>query len=207
MAGLTLAVSSLLFFAWLSEEVMENDTARFDASVRSLIYRNSTPLLTRAMHAASAVGSPLAVGLPAALASALFWIRRRRNEALVLMVTVVGATILTQVLKLSFRRVRPVPFYGLATPDSFSFPSGHALTALCFWGMLAHLVNSHISSLGARTGIRAIAVIIILSIGFSRIYLGVHYPSDVLAGFAAASVWVAIVGGTIRRRRWAGYRK
>ena len=199
LAGLALAVLSVLFFAWLSEEVMENDTARFDAHVRALVHRNSDPLITQAMRTASDVGSPLAVGLLTLIACALFWIWRRREDAVVLAVTVVGASVLDYVLKASFRRDRPIPFPGIATLDSFSFPSGHALVALCFYGVLARLMNSHIRSVGARTGIWAAAVFIVLVIGFSRIYLGVHYPSDVVAGYAAGSVWIAAISGTLGR--------
>ena len=200
LAGFALAALSVVFFGWLSEEMMENDTARFDNHIRAQVQRHSRPLETQAMEFASDAGSPVAVGLLTLTACAVFWLCRRRPDAVFMAVTVVGASLLGYILKASFRRPRPAPFYGLATPESFSFPSSHALVALCFYAVLAHLVNSGIRSSGVRTGIRAIAVSVVLAIGFSRIYLGVHYPSDVLAGYAAGTVWVAAIIGTLSRR-------
>jgi undecaprenyl-diphosphatase len=203
LTGLALAALCVVLLAWLSEEVMENDTARFDDHVRALIHGESHPPLTQAMEVASDVGSPVAVALLTLTACIIFWTLGRRQDAALMAVTVVGASVLAYVLKISFRRARPVPFYGLAAPNSFSFPSGHALVALCFYGVLAYLVNSRIRSFGVRTGIRATAVFIFLVIGFSRIYLGVHYPSDVAAGYVAGIVWIAAIIGAVGRARSA----
>jgi len=86
-----------------------------------------------------------------------------------------------------------VPFFDLATPASFSFPSGHALFSFCFFAGIAALLSPRLSSQRAKLGLWSIAIALILGIGLSRIYLGVHYPSDVLAGYAAGIVWVATV--------------
>jgi membrane-associated phospholipid phosphatase len=173
--------------------MMENDTARFDSEILSLVHDHSHPALTRAMMLVSTVASPVACVLLTFTACALFWRLRKRTDATYLAITVVGALILEYVLKLSFHRPRPVPFYGLAAPASFSFPSGHALVSLCFLIMLAYLASSHLGSVVGKLALMALAVILSLVVGYSRIYLGVHYPSDVLAGFAAGSVWVVAI--------------
>jgi len=97
------------------------------------------------------------------------------------------------VLKVSFARARPIPFFDTLLPDSYSFPSGHALYAACFYGVLAWLVAARIRDRSLKILIWVLAVMIALLIGLSRIYLGVHYPSDVIAGYAAAIVWVLTV--------------
>ena len=202
LAGLVLAALSVALFGWLSEEMMENETARFDNYIRVQVRLHSRPLLTQSMEFASDAGSPIAVGFLTLAACGVFWLRRRRPEAVFMAVTVVGASLIGYALKVSFRRPRPAPFYGLETPHSFSFPSGHALVGLCFYAVLSYLVNCEIRSSAVRTGIRAAAVLVVLTIGFSRIYLGVHYPSDVLAGYAAGTVWVAAIIGTLYRGHW-----
>ena len=78
-------------------------------------------------------------------------------------------------------------------PNSYSFPSGHALGSFCFFGILAWILAANVKSTMGKTAIYATAVLLILLIGLSRIYLGVHYPSDVLAGYIVASVWTLTV--------------
>jgi len=108
---------------------------------------------------------------------------------------------LNTVLKLSFHRGRPDPFFNLATPGSYAFPSGHALFALCFYGVMAQIWSDSRRSRELRWMIWSAAVCLIGLIGLSRIYLGVHYPSDVLAGYAAAIVWISAVTMLVRRRK------
>ncbi|HLY91696.1 MAG TPA: phosphatase PAP2 family protein, partial [Candidatus Angelobacter sp.] len=95
-------------------------------------------------------------------------------------------------------------FFG-SLPNSYSFPSGHALTSLCFYGVMAGLLSARIKSLPWRIVMWTLAVLLIVSIGLSRIYLGVHYPSDVLAGYLAATLWVTgiIVLDHVRKVRFS----
>jgi undecaprenyl-diphosphatase len=101
-----------------------------------------------------------------------------------------GSVVLDTSLKLLFHRVRPEPFFG-PLPHSYSFPSGHALSSFCFYGILAGLLDTRIRSLAVRISIWIVAALLVLAIGVSRIYLGVHYPTDVIAGYVAAAVWVS----------------
>jgi undecaprenyl-diphosphatase len=116
-----------------------------------------------------------------------------KRAAVLFTVTMFGAVILNFILKVSFARARPVPFFDTQLPESYSFPSGHALYAACFYGVLAWLITARIRARSLKTLIWMPAVMIALLIGLSRIYLGVHYPSDVIAGYAAAIVWVLTV--------------
>ena len=133
-------------------------------------------------------GTGLAVALLVALAA--FLVARWRRAAVWLIITMAGALVLDVGLKYGFHRPRPAPFYG-PLPHSYSFPSGHAVFSFCFYAVLAGLVNDRVRSLALRIVIWIVAALLILAIGFSRIYLGVHYASDVIAGYLAAALWVS----------------
>jgi undecaprenyl-diphosphatase len=165
----------------------------FDDHVRALVHAEWQPHLTQAMIVVTTIGSTVPVVMFTLLALAIFRLRDRTRDAVVLAVTIIGAAVVTYVLKLGFHRARPTPYFSLAVPNSFSFPSGHTLVAICFYGMLAHLISSRIRSAAIRLGIWICAVLMILLIGFSRIYLGVHYASDVIAAYAAGTVWILTV--------------
>ena len=125
-----------------------------------------------------------------------------RRAALWLVISQAGALVLNVSLKFAFHRTRPTPFFG-ALPHSYSFPSGHALFSFCFYGVLAGLLTDRIKSGITRGLIWMGTVILIAAIGFSRIYLGVHYPTDVVAGYLTAAIWVSsmIAFDRIRVRR------
>jgi undecaprenyl-diphosphatase len=182
------AVLSLFLFAWIAENVSLQRTEGFDIAVRSRIHQYASPTLTRVMLVISFMGSGGLI-LAALVAFALFLHYGWRRAAIWLVVTLAGALVLEITLKLVFHRPRPTAFFG-PVPSTYSFPSGHSLLSLCFYGVLAGLLSARIRLPGARTLIWVLAVLLILAIGLSRIYLGVHYPSDVFAGYLTGTIWV-----------------
>src|SRR5262249_13358292 len=118
----------------------------------------------------------------------------RRRAALIFVAACVGAEALSEILKLVFRRARPEAFFGLVSPVTYSFPSGHSVMSACFYGVVAAILTTRMESRAGKIAIWTAAVLPAVAVGFSRVYLGVHYPSDVLAGYAAAAIWV----GTVR---------
>jgi undecaprenyl-diphosphatase len=187
--SLLVAAAALFLFAWIAEEVLKQHTLRFDNAVRTWIHAHSSPALTTAAKAASFIGADvLGVALVIALIAFAFlrWIR----AAIWLTITMAGALVLDISLKHAFHRIRPVPFF-VALPHTYSFPSGHALFSFCFYGVLAGLLADRTRSRTARICLRLAAAVLIATIGLSRIYLGVHYPTDVLGGYLAAAVWVS----------------
>jgi undecaprenyl-diphosphatase len=193
LAGLALAVGALFLFSWLAEEVFEGDTIRFDEAVRAAINQHASPALTSLMRFITFFGSTIFITV-VGICVALYFIRIKwRHAALLFAITMAGALVLNGTLKLLFHRARPEPFFGMVAPTSYSFPSGHALYSLCFYGTLAVIAGGRVRRLAGRLAIRAAAVSLILLVGISRIYLGVHYPSDVLAGYMAAFIWVMTV--------------
>jgi membrane-associated phospholipid phosphatase len=196
--GLLAAGVVLMAFAGLANEVREGETEHFDESIRFAVHGLASPPITAIVIAATELGSP-AVLLPGTVIAAFVFLRLRRvRAAILLLVTMVGATLLNWLLKLLFQRTRPVPFFGLDAPSSYSFPSGHALASFCFYGALAALITARLRSRWLRLAIWALAVLVIVAVGFTRIYLGVHYASDVIAGYAAAFVWVLTVASADR---------
>jgi membrane-associated phospholipid phosphatase len=191
--GFVLALAALLFFAWIAEEMLEGDTAQFDSEVRSTVHEHSTPQVTPVMKALTVFGSSIVMAPLALLVLLVCYIRREFHALKTLAATFTGALGLELVLKNAFHRSRPPPFFDLPPPASFSFPSGHALFSFCFFAGIAVIVSPRLKGVGARFLMWVIAAVLVFAIGFSRIYLGVHYPSDVLAGYAAGLVWVATV--------------
>jgi undecaprenyl-diphosphatase len=190
IAGLLCAVAALVFFAWLANEVLAGETRGFDEAARNFVQRIASPRLTIAMRGLTTLGS-VTVLLPlAGVAVARLWSVGRRRAAWLLAITMIGATLLDQVLKFAFQRQRPEPFFNTPLPKSYSFPSGHALINCCFFGVTAAILTVRERRRWVRIAIWTVAAVLVALIGFSRIYLGVHYASDVVAGYLAAIVWV-----------------
>ena len=187
--SLGVAVLSLFLFGWLAQNVSQDRTANFDLLVRTRIHEHATPGLTRAMIAISFLGGDALI-VAVIVAVAVFAYFRWRRAAIWLVITILGAVVLDLSLKHAFHRARPAPFF-VDLPQTYSFPSGHALFSFCFYGVLAGLLMGRITSRLARVLIWLAAAVLVAAIGLSRIYLGVHYASDVIAGYLAATLWVS----------------
>jgi undecaprenyl-diphosphatase len=191
VASLAAAVLALFLLAWLGNEVLQGDTEHFDQVIRDWVHRFASTGMTRAMNAVSLLGYDVLI-VELVVAFAVFaWLSWRR-AAVWLAIAMTGSLALDLTLKYAYHRTRPSAFFGTA-PHSYSFPSGHALCSFCFYGVLAGLFSARTKSLSWRLLIWMVAAALVIAIGLSRIYLGVHYPSDVLAGYLAATVWVGTV--------------
>lgn len=193
VVGLGAGLAALLFFLWLAEEVLEGDTQAFDDSLRMLIHQYASSGLTALMQLFSFLGSLACLSCLSALAALYLAAFKKWRDLIHLAIIMVGSLILENGLKIGFHRARPVSFFGTPTPPTYSFPSGHALLALCFYGATAYLMMRRVKSRGAHILVFSITALLVGLIGLSRIYLGVHYPSDVLAGYAVATIWVVSV--------------
>jgi undecaprenyl-diphosphatase len=162
----------------------------FDLAVRNAIHQHASPPLTNAMLTMSFIGEPYIILPLVALACVLFWRAGHGRRARLLLIAMGGEVILEQTIKAMVHRPRPEPFFHYPLPTSYSFPSGHAFASTVFFGTLAALISPLLPSGWQRILLWLGAVSMAAAIGFSRIYLGVHYPSDVIAGYLGGLAWL-----------------
>src|ERR1043166_3589816 len=193
IAGFAAACLALLLFELLARQVLRGSTIAFDASVGGAIHAWARPWLTSFMRCFTYIGSEYVLVPLGALVVWRLVVAGRRHAAVLFTIAALGGEGLNQILKDTIARTRPEPFFGYALPHSYSFPSGHALVSCCFFGSLAAIVTRRMPSGPKKKAIWAGAVLIPALLGLSRIYLGVHHASDVIAGYSAAIVWVVAV--------------
>ncbi len=191
--GLLASVLVVWAFAEVTEEVIEGESRAFDRAVLLWIAANVPAWMDGPMRVVTALGY-YAVVLPLlAVAILAFYLKGWKLSAVLLFVSTAGGVVLTTVLKSVFRRARPEFIDSGYTANFYSYPSGHATVAVGFYGALAVILAYHLRG-PARLAALAAGAALVLLIGFSRLYLGVHYPTDVLAGFLAAPLWLVTVG-------------
>jgi membrane protein DedA with SNARE-associated domain/membrane-associated phospholipid phosphatase len=206
--GLAAAAGCLWLFGGLAEDVITGDPlVRFDQSTAAYLHSLAIPPLTTFFLVVTALGSIETIALLGMIVAAVLAKRRQWVYLGTWIAAVGGSVVLDRLLKELFARPRPVFAHPLLLETSYSFPSGHAMESLVVYGMLAYFaVLALVRSWRARTAVVFGAVLLVLLIGFSRLYLGVHYFSDVVAGYAAGGVWLsALITGaeTIRRSKKA----
>jgi undecaprenyl-diphosphatase len=190
VAGLFVAVCGMAILGWLAAQPFRAGVGRFDGALRSLVHEHSSEALTSAMKFISFVGSSVVI-IPIAVGALFVCLFTRRFHAFrTLAAAVFGALLLEGILKNTFHRARPHPFFDVALPRSYSLPSGHALFSMCFLGGLLIAFTPRLPA-KRWIAIWIATASLILAIGFSRVYLGVHYPSDVIAGYGVGIVWLA----------------
>lgn len=206
--GLLVSLAALWLFAGVAEDVVNHDPLTvIDVSVLQALRAHATPTADRIFVVISLMGSPMAMAVVALAGAARFAWRRAWVLLASWVVAFGGAAALAELLKIVFHRPRPTGAAAFLHGASFSFPSGHSLGSLVGYGMLAYLLVVAQPGHGRRTAIIvAAAVALVLAIGLSRLYLGVHYFSDVVGGYAAGALWLSacISGMEVVRRRQAG---
>ncbi len=185
--ALVIVFLSLGLFLELADDVWRREGFSWDAPIMLAIHRYSTPLLDRVMWFITQTGSAVGVFLLVLLVAWL-WQHRFQLEAGMFVISFVGGEIITALLKQFFARPRPDVFPPLASEHSYSFPSGHTIAAVSFYGLLAFFLWRQ-----GRKELAFFSGLWVLAIAFSRVYLGVHYPSDVLGALAVGAIWFVIV--------------
>jgi membrane-associated phospholipid phosphatase len=170
---------------------------RADVRVAAALHDNATPPVTDALRLVTQLGSSVALVAVSALGVATLARLGRRRDATLLAVTLVGGQAITWSLKALFQRERPSFDDPLATAAWFSYPSGHALTSIAVYGALASILASSFQSRRARASCLTGAAVLVAAIGFSRVYLGVHYLSDVVAGYCAGLACLVLAKETV----------
>jgi membrane protein DedA with SNARE-associated domain/membrane-associated phospholipid phosphatase len=202
--GLGLSLGALWLFAGIAEDIIHHDPlTQFDLTVAAAFHRHASPTGVAIAKGVSFLGSPVFIAAWGLVVIGVLLVRRQYPLLLGCVAALAGGSLLDVELKLLFHRARPTWEVPLLTAHGFSFPSGHAMGSLVAYGMLAYLLVRAARRRWQRVAPIACAVGLTLLIGLSRMYLGVHYFSDVIGGYAAGVVWLAtcISGLEIIRRK------
>jgi undecaprenyl-diphosphatase len=190
--GLVLSVLLLWGFAEITDAVLEGETLAFDRGVLNWMHGLRGQGLDQAAIEITALGSMAVMGVMAIGLSVVLWNLERRRHVAMIWFAVIGSMVLNQALKAVFGRARPDVIEPLVHVGFFSFPSGHAMNSMVFYTTAAFAIGHMTGPGAARRLIYGLAALVVTLVGLSRVYLGVHFPSDILAGFAAGHAWALI---------------
>lgn len=200
LATIFIIAGGVWAFVGLAEEIREGDTDSFDRAVLTA-FRNPADLsdpigpawLEEGVRDATALGGNFVLTLVAAAVIGFLLLTRKRGAALLVFASVAGGALLGTTLKLGFERVRPDLVPHGAVVYTASFPSNHAmLSAVTYLTLGALLARLEVAP-RVKIYFLALSVLLTLMVGISRIYLGVHWPTDVLAGWAVGAAWAMLV--------------
>lgn len=202
-AALAMAAAAFWAFAELADQVLERSTASFDRAVIVAWHAQAHPVLDKLALVAAAVGDVAGIVLMAVLFGVYLANKRLYADLAGLTAVVAGSGVLTFALKAAFRQERPALFEQLVHEITYSFPSGHSLMSFAFFGYVAAWLVSRRPRSPWRWLVAVGLVSLAAGIAASRVYLGVHWPSDVIAGAIVATFWLSIclVGRRILARR------
>jgi undecaprenyl-diphosphatase len=188
--GLLISLAFLSFFAYIATGVYANESFILDWAIYEWISQFAAPSFTKGVVLVTELGSgKLIIFLGILLSLFLFKKLNRKRESLLLLIAIAGSVLLNEGLKLVFQRSRPELVH-LVEAGGYSFPSGHAMNSFVFYGMLGFILWQIFKGIYAKTISLLVCSLLPLAIGLSRIYLGVHFATDVIAGFAAGGFWL-----------------
>jgi membrane-associated phospholipid phosphatase len=201
--GFLVSVCALLLFALITEDVVHHEPlTAIDLAFTAWMRSHATPLGDRLAIAVSFIGGPESMTFIAVVVALVLVYRRAWIVLTGWVAAFAGGSVLDWLLKRIIRRPRPVGADRFLHGDSFSFPSGHAMGSLIGFAMLAYvLVMFWPPARRHPVVVMSVAAVLFLLVGWSRLYLGVHYLSDVVAGFAAGTIWVTACIAAIEMAR------
>ncbi len=196
VVGLTSCLLISFILAWLFEEILEREAFAFDTSLLYWLHGYANPSLDAVMLTITQLADARVVIVIVAVTLAILWWQHHREEAKFFAVACLGAFILNTGLKLFFTKPRPHLFPSLIAETSFSFPSGHALGSFVMYGFLSYLLSAHFPKFSKL--IYTLAVLTIALIGLSRMYIGVHWPTDIIGGYGIGYLWLMLCIAMLR---------
>lgn len=206
LISLALVVGGIWSFAELAEELIGEEPHQLDREILLALRDPQNPddpigplWVEEAMVDFTTLANTALLGLITAAIVGYFVLRRNYSSALWIVLTILGATLLTTFFKEIFGRVRPDIVPSLDRVTSPSFPSGHSSAAAATYLTLGALVARYLDRRRLQVYVLLLAMLIVLLVGFSRVYLGVHWPSDVLGGWVLGTVWAII---TLQLELW-----
>lgn len=184
-----LIIASFSLIAYL---VHNNQMGWFDKPIISFFQSIETPVSTKLYMFFTLIGStPFVILIFLITCFLLYFVLKFRTQLIFFLLVLIGSTALNNILKNSFQRERPIS-HRLVEATGYSFPSGHSMAAFTLYFTLAFLIWKHLPTRFWRGIVIILTTLIILMIGTSRIYLGVHYPSDIIGGYLASTSWLIL---------------
>jgi undecaprenyl-diphosphatase len=195
--SLWLAGAALALFAFvrITREYIEGDVGAMDRTIVLAVARMRMPWLTSTAIDVTALGSTTLVILFSAFTLVVLLVLRDRIGALQLLAASAGAGILTMVTKNVIERIRPEEAQRLIVVSGFSYPSGHSLSTSALYLTIAIIAGHHVQHSGARAAVFLAVSAVLLMVGASRVYLGVHYATDVISGISLGAAWALVLAG------------
>jgi membrane-associated phospholipid phosphatase len=194
--GVALASIAFWFFKQQAEHVVRGRADRYDEAIMAAVHQVDDPTMHDVMQALTQLGTHAAIGTAAGITAIALIRKGRRDDAWTIALSTGGAMIINTLLKNIFQRRRPQELARrIKLPNSHSFPSGHSLLSAATYPIVVHHLVQN-SSVETQAVAHTLAGLTILAVGFSRVYFGVHFPSDVLGGFAAGFGWLGLTSLT-----------
>jgi len=199
LLALLLAAGLLLAFGHIADEVLEGDWQVFDRAIirwfrdpADPTHLAGPPWLQEAMRDITSLGSTVVLGLITILAVAYLFMAGKRPEALLLLAAVAGGQIISTLLKTAIERPRPDLLAESPQVFTASFPSGHAMLSAVTYLTIAAVLARLEAKRRFKTYLLGTGLFLTLAVGTSRVYLGVHWPTDVLAGWCVGAAWAIL---------------
>lgn len=190
--ALILSIGFSIVFVEIAALVVAGKLTPLDLYIIGIVQGPESPFLTSLAKGLSLVGSArLAFGLTFVIMGLLYYLLRHRMELVLFLWVGLGSYALNMSLKSLVGRERP-HIHQLIDQAGFSFPSGHSMAAFSLYGVITYILWIHLKARAGRSLVILTAVLMTLGIGWSRVYLGAHYPSDVIGGYVASCAWLML---------------
>ena len=194
-------ISCALLFVNLAEEINEHELLHFDMTIIQAVQSSINDVSTRVLTFITDLGSVKGNIVLVIIFSILLLMKRRFFSVLFLVIVTLTGGYVNHFLKWIFQRERP-SLNPLVEVNGYSFPSGHSMSSFILYGALMIIATRITKKWSIRVAVYAICIFMILTIGYSRIYLGVHFPSDVIGGYIAGCAWLAIIATVFTFREY-----
>jgi undecaprenyl-diphosphatase len=189
------AALAFLMFVRITRELIEGELSAMDSTILLSVVKTRTPWLTTEAVDVTALGSTTLVVLFSVFTLVVLLVLRDRLGALQLLAASAGAGILTVVTKNTFERIRPEEAQRLIAVSGFSYPSGHAVSTSALYLTIAIIAMRYVKDWGAKAAVFVAVSAVVIMVGASRVYLGVHYVTDVVSGISLGAAWALGLAG------------